>query len=133
MSENLDLVRSILIAWESGDYDSADWADPDIDYVVADRPAPGNWKGLAGMAEGARANVGTWEDLQFEPDEYREIDGERVLVLHNYLGRGKTSGADLGSMRAAGAQLFHVRDRRVIRLVHYWDRNHALSDLGLAE
>src|SRR6478736_10281202 len=126
MSENLELVRSILTVWESGEYDSADWAHPDIEYVVADGPAPGNWKGLAGMAEGARANVETWEHLQFEPSEYRELDSERVLVLHNYRGRGRTSGADLGSMRAAGAQLFHVRDRKVIRLVHYWARDRAL-------
>src|SRR6478752_397474 len=123
MSENLDLVRSIYAAWERGDYSSADWADPAIEYVIADGPAPGNWKGLAGMAEGARANVETWEHLQFEPSEYRALDSERVLVLHNYRGRGKTSGADLGSMRAEGAQLFYVRDHRVIRLVHYWGRD----------
>src|SRR5438128_1794931 len=98
MQENVDLVHSILIAWHSGDYDSADWADPDIEYVIADGPAPGSWKGLAAMADGARSNVETWEDLQFEPGEYRELDRERVLVLHNYRGRGKTSGADLGSM-----------------------------------
>src|SRR5689334_12089877 len=133
MSENLDLVRSILAAWAGGDLHSADWADPDIDYVVADGPAPGHWKGLGGMAEGARANVETWEGLSFELDEYRELEGDRVLVLHDYRGRGKASGVDLGRVRAKGAQLFHLRDRRVTRLVHYWDRDRALADLGLAE
>ena len=131
--ENLDLVRSILTAWESGDLNSADWADPNIEYVIADGPAPGGWKGLVGMAEGARANVETWEDLRFELAEYRELDGERVLVLHNYRGRGKTSGVDLGTVRAEGAQLFHIRDRKVTRLIHYWDREHVFADLGLAE
>jgi ketosteroid isomerase-like protein len=133
MSENLDLVRSILEAWEHGDFSSGDWADPDIDYVIADGPAPGHWKSPAGMAEGARANVETWEGLSFEVEEYRELDRERVLVLHNYRGRGKTSGVDLGRVRARGAQLFNVRDRSVTRLVHYWDRQRALADLGLAE
>jgi ketosteroid isomerase-like protein len=133
MSENLDLVRSILNDWESGDLNSADWADPDIEYVIADGPAPGEWEGLVGMAEGARANVEAWEDLRFELEEYRELDAERVLVIHKYCGRGKTSGVDLGTVRAAGAQLFHVRNRRVTRLVHYWDRKHAFADLGLKE
>jgi ketosteroid isomerase-like protein len=133
VSDNLTLVRSILTAWDHGDYSSATWADPDIEYVIADGPGPGNWRGIAGMAEGARTNVESWEHLRFEVEEYREVDAERVLVLHNYRGRGKTSGVDLESVRAAGAQIFHVYAGRVVRLTHYWDRDHALADLGLKQ
>lgn len=35
-------------------------------------------------------------------------------------------------MRANGATIFHIRAGKVTRLVVYWDRAHALADLGLS-
>jgi len=132
MSANLDLVRSIFADWERRDFRSADWADPEIDYVFADGPTPGTWTGLAGMAEVWRDWLSAWEDMNVEAQEYRELDDERVLVLSRYSGRGKASGLELGQMEAKGATLFHIRDGKVTRFVGYWDRKRALADLGLA-
>jgi ketosteroid isomerase-like protein len=131
-SANLNLVRSIYAAWERGDYSSTEWADPEIEFVIADGPDPASWTGLAGMAEGWRGFLTAWEDYHFEAEEYRELDDERVLVLLQLSGRGNTSGLELGQMRAKGANLFHVRGGKVTRLVVYFDRERALADLGLA-
>jgi ketosteroid isomerase-like protein len=131
-SANLDLVRSILAAWERGDYSSAEWAHPEIEFVLADGPSPGSWTGLAGMTEGTRDWLNAWEGFRHEVDEFRELDGERVLVLAHYSGRGKTSGLDVGQTRAKGANVFHVRDGKVTRIVYYLDRENALANLGLA-
>jgi ketosteroid isomerase-like protein len=131
-SANLDLVRSIYAAWGRGDYSSAQWAHPGIEFVVADGPDPRTWTGLAGMVEATRDVLGAWEDLGVEVEEYRELDGERVLVLMHLSGRGKTSGLDLAQIRSKGAWLVHVRDGKVTRFVRYWDRERALADLGLA-
>jgi ketosteroid isomerase-like protein len=131
-SANLELVRWIYTAWERGDYRSADWADPDIEYVQLDGPAPGSWVGLAGMVEAWRGILSPWEELRVEAEEYRELDGERVLVVNHFSGRGKASGVEVRQIWTKAANLFHVRGGKVIRLVQYWDHQRALADLGLA-
>ena len=131
--ENVELVRSITAPWEHGDFSSTEWAHPEIELVIADGPSPGSWTGLAGMAEGWRDFLGAWEDYRCEGEEYRELDDERVLVLIHRTGLGKSSGLGLGHMQTKGANLFHVRDDRVTRLVLYFDPRRALADLGLSE
>jgi ketosteroid isomerase-like protein len=128
-SANLDLVRSLYAAWERGDYSSTEWADPEIEIVMADGPSPGTWTGLGAMAEGWRDFVRAWGAWRHEADEYRELDSERVLVLSRFSGCGKRSGAEV---EHKGAVLFHVVDGRVKRIVRYWDRERFLAELGLA-
>jgi hypothetical protein len=82
-------------------------------------------------AEGARAIFDAWGDFRVEAEEFRELDGERVLVLYHLSGRGKTSGLDLGQVRAKGADLLHVRDGKVTKYVIHFDRERAFADLGL--
>ncbi len=94
--ENVEVVRLIFAAWERGDFSSAEWAHPEIEYVLADGPEPGSWRGIAEMAEGWRNFLDAWEEWRGEVDEYRELDDERVLVLFRLIGRGKTSGMELG-------------------------------------
>ena len=131
MSANLDLVRSIYADWERGDYSSSEWADPEIEFVIADGPEPGTWTGLNGMAKGFRDWLTPWEDFRSEANEYRVIDDERVLVLISRSGRGKSSRLEVAV--TSGAVLFCLRDERVAKLVLYNDRDRALADLGLEE
>ncbi len=132
MSANLDLVRSICAPWEHGDYSSAEWAHPEIEFVIADGPTPGSWRGLTGMAEGYRGFLSAWDDVRTDVEEYRELDSERVLVLTHSSGRGKTSEPELRPISATTALLFHFHGGKVTRLVGYWDRERAFVDVGLA-
>jgi ketosteroid isomerase-like protein len=128
-SANLNVVRSIYADWERGDFSSAEWADPEIEFAFAAGPEPGSWKGLAGMAEGYRDWLRAWKDFRAEPEQYLVLDGERVLVLVRNSGRGRTSGMELESRSVAN--LFHLRGGKVTRIIVYLDRGQALADLGL--
>jgi len=88
MSENLDLVRSIYAAWERGDYfSSVDWAHPEIEFVVMDGPSPGGLTGVAAVEDNWREFQQAWEDYRINADEYRQLDGDRVLALVRLRGR----------------------------------------------
>jgi len=133
MSQNLDLVRSIYEEWERGDFGSVGWANPDIEFVIADGPSPGRWTGLTGLRDGWRDFLDAWEESRTSVDEYRELDGERVLGLAHFNARGKGSGLEIGERLTKAAILFHLHDGKVSRLVVYLDRERALADLGVEE
>jgi hypothetical protein len=73
------------------------------------------------------------EDVRFGADE---VSGNRSASMCSCFtppGRGRASVVDLGQMAWMGATMFHVRDGTVASLVTYFQREHALPDLGLAE
>ena len=131
--ENVELVRSIYAPWERGDFSPAGWEHPEIEITIVGGPGTSTSTGRAAAAKTLREFLDAWERVRFAADEYRELDGERVLVLDRAGGRGKTSALDLGEIHANGAHLFHVGGGQVTRVIRYWDRDRALADLGLAE
>ena len=130
MSANLALVCSIYAAIERGDYRRADWADPEIEYVVVDGPSPGSVTGLPGMTESMRTMFGGMKDLRTEAEDYRELGDERILVLTRLSGQGKASGIPV---EQRGAEVFEIGRSKVTKVDVYFDRNRAFADLGLEE
>ena len=130
MSENLELVQSIYAAWERGDFSSADWADPEIEFAFVDGPEPGCWTGLQEMSTRYGEWLNGWKDFRAEPEELIVVDSTRILAFVHNSGRGRTSGFDMEQQSVAN--FFEIADGKVTRLVIYWDRDRALADLGLA-
>jgi ketosteroid isomerase-like protein len=129
VDSNLDVVRGIYAAWEQGDYSSVDWAYPDFEYVYADTPDGAGWKGLADVAAGARDWLAAWYEFSCVAEEYRELDGERVLVLDYSSGRGRASDLEVGATLGKGAHVFYFRDGKVTRVEQYLSRDRELADL----
>jgi hypothetical protein len=131
-SANVELVRSICAEWEQGRYGSVAWAHPEIELVIEDLPGKGSSKGASAAVQTWRDFLDAWEGHRIEVDEYRELDEDRVLTLGAFRARGRTSGVDVEELRASGANVFFLSGGQVTKLVIYFDRAHALSDLGLA-
>jgi ketosteroid isomerase-like protein len=132
-SANLDLVRSILADWERGDFSSVDWADANIVFEGSTADLATRVTGVAAMAKAWGEFLGAWNDFSVAVvEEYRELDHERVLVLHRFTGRGKVSGLEVGQTLPRGAMLFHIRDAHVARLrLFSYERDRELAELGL--
>ena len=132
MSENLDLVRSIYADWERGDFRSVDWAHPEIVFESTGFDST-RTTGLVEMGQRWREWMSVWEDYRTESEEFRELDGGRVLVLMYHDERGKASGVGIEGMKTPGANVFDIRDGKVTRVALYWNREDALADLGIGE
>ena len=133
MSTNLDLVRSILVNWERGDFSRSDWADPEIEFTAPEGVGAPSSHGRSAMAAGWRDTLEAWENLSVIAEEYRELDDERITVLHRFGARGKMSGLEVDESMTEGALLFGVRNGKVARLIVYMNRDNALADLRLED
>lgn len=129
-SANLELVRSIYENWSRGDFSSAAWADPAIEFGYADGPEPGSWRGIEQMSARYADWLKGWKDFRAEPEQYLVVDEARILVLVRNTGRGRTSGLEFEQRSVAN--YFELSGDKVTRLVLYWDRARALADAGLA-
>jgi hypothetical protein len=56
-----------------------------------------------------------------------------MLVILHAVGRGRTSGVQLGQTSGRGANVHEICGGRVTRLVIYFDCARALADLGLED
>ena len=129
--ENLELLQSIYSGWERGEFGDASWADPQIEFGIADGPAPTIGKGLDAMAAAWGEFLGSWSDFKGVPERFIELDDVRVLVFLEHAGRGRTSGLELTDELSRTANLFHIVDGKVTRLIIYFNRDRALADVGL--
>jgi hypothetical protein len=131
MPGNLEIAQSIIAHWARGHWTAATWADPDVEFVIADGPDPRSFAGVQAMVDAWREFLTAWEDYATAPEEFREISEERVLVLLLPSGRGKASGIDLAAGAMRTATVLDFRDGVVTRLAIYFDRRNALRDVGL--
>ena len=68
-----------------------------------------------------------WENWRCEAEDY-VVQGEHVVALCRYSGRGRGSGAEV---ETKGAHVWTMHDGKCVRLVVYADRDRAFASIGL--
>lgn len=85
--------------------------------------------GHEGLRQWSRDWYEAWENVEADLQELIDA-GEHVVVVLNYRGRGRVSGAEVEFTHMAG--LFTLEEGRVIRAVWFRTRKEALEAAGLS-
>ncbi|MGA8805580.1 MAG: nuclear transport factor 2 family protein [Solirubrobacterales bacterium] len=143
--ENVEVVRRIVDAHQRGDFASVFAAyDPAIEWHTGSVGA--QWSGDSRAAqwsdfepvyhghEGVRTFWRTWfaawETVDFQYEEFIDA-GDQVLCILSQRMRGRTSGVELEW--SSYAQVWTIREGKVIRVEFFANREEALEAAGLSE
>ena len=127
--ENVEVVRSLYEGWLCGEI-GLDKLDPEISMVESEMlPGAASAYGIEAVERYMRSFAKHWEQIRFEPQEYIDA-GEQVVVVARLIGQGKKSGVEV---TRTWAYVWTLRERRILRMVGYADREQALEAVGLAE
>jgi ketosteroid isomerase-like protein len=132
--ENMELVRRMFdqIGTHSENAEALyELLDRDVvwDTSALELPGMGVHRGHAGVREFWRRWLGTWEQWEFWPEKFIDA-GDHVVVVVRQRGRGKASGVQVEQRHA---QVWTLRDGRIIRHTLYRDVDVALRALGRSE
>jgi len=132
MSENLDLVRSILKPWGRGKLEPVlrEHFEPTARVDLSENVFnPAVYEGYEEIARHRREVADVWAVFEIEVERIFEGRHAVVAFTHEH-GRGEVSGVEVDRHTAA---LFRLRDGKVSEVRFYLDRDRALADLGLEE
>jgi hypothetical protein len=130
--ENVEIVRTVLSAWNRDEQERIlDLLDPEILFDATRREVnPKTYFGMEGMRSMLADRDDVWGEFRTEPREFVDA-GERVVVIGDWIGKGKGSGIEV---RQPTAHVFTVDAGRVVRWeLGYSDPAEALEAAGLSE
>jgi len=135
--ENVEFVQGIVDAHQLGDFATVFAAyDPAIEWRTGDaRTAQWSdfepvYHGHEGVRTFWRTWFAAWETVAFEYEEFIDA-GDQVLSILSQRMRGRTSGVELEWN--SYAQVWTIRDGKVIRVEFFANRDEALEATGLSE
>jgi ketosteroid isomerase-like protein len=129
---NVELVRTLLSAFERADYEAALGAlDSEVEWQVPPGVAIGRevYRGRDEVQRGCAEWLAAWETFRFETQELLDY-GDHVVVAGMQIGRGRGSGVDVSFPTF---HVFTLREGMVTRHRSYRERSQALEVALLRE
>ena len=130
--ENVEIVRALLRAYDSGDYEAAlEGLDPEIEWhappgvTIGQEVYRGRMEVDKGFAEWQRP----WDSYRFELEEMLD-HGDHVVVCGTQVARGRGSGVEV---RLPTYHVVTLRNGKITRHRSFHDRAEALEAAGLSE
>ena len=130
--ENVERVRRAYEHFTRGGEFDYEFVDPEIE-----------WRGPKEFPDLAEAHYGhdgirsylakineALEDYRMSPEEFIDVDDERVLVFSREGGRGRGSQAEVETHPTA--HVWTIRDGKAVHMQSYWERDEALAAVGLS-
>jgi ketosteroid isomerase-like protein len=130
--ENVEVVRTLLRAFDRADYGAALAAlDPEVEWQVPPGIAIGQevHRGRDGVQRGFAEWLGAWDTYRFETEEILD-HADHVVVGGMQIGRGRGSGLEV---RLPTFHVFTLRAGKVARHRSFRHRRDALEAAGLPE
>jgi ketosteroid isomerase-like protein len=134
--ENVEIVQRMLEASDHRDM-AAVFAvyHPDIEWDASDAKFTGDWmrevvRGHKALRAWLREWVTAWQGVEYDHEKLIEA-GEHVVHFLRFRARGRRSGIDFES--PPYAQVWTLRDGKIVRMKVYANRGDALEAAGLSE
>jgi len=128
--ENVDLVRRMWTAFLENDLHAAlSSYDPDVEWDGTNLPDGRVGRGLDAIMDHITRWSEMWESWNVEVERVIDAGGDQVVVFIRETGRS-TNGLDMDERHA---ELYRIRDGRIVRRQGFSDPNEALKAVGLSE
>ena len=131
--ENVEIVRRAAELFNergiAGAVTEELFADDVEFHEPPEQPAPRTARGREQVRELFGEFDAAWADHKSEPEEFRALDHERVLVLSIERFKGR----DGIAIDAPAGAIFTFREGKIVDWQAFWDRESALKAAGLSE
>ena len=109
-----------------------EYADPEVvlESAIVGGAEGNAYRGYDGLRTWAADSDAAFDRLRTTPDEFRDLDDDRVLMLGHVFGRGRQSGVVVESQIAF---LSTLRGGRIVHAKGFLDWREALEAAGLSE
>jgi ketosteroid isomerase-like protein len=128
--ENVELVQRMWEAFLANDFETAlSSYDPDVEWDGTNLPDGQVGRGLDAITDHVARWSDMWESWNVEVERVIDAGGDNVVVFIRETGRS-SAGLDMDERHA---ELYQVRDGRIVRRQGFSDPNRALEAAGLSE